>query len=64
MMSNKSMEGNMARMNQVPPAGKGKPAAMPTASRKPAVNPALGKLPEHAKAYGVRGTKPSTRKGK
>lgn len=43
---------------------KGKmPAPMPPTAKKPATNPALAKLPEQAKAYGVRGAKPPT-KGK
>ena len=54
MMSNKEMK-------EMSPANK----TMPPTSKKPAANPALAKLPEQAKAYGVRGTKPPTaKKGK
>lgn len=44
---------------------KGKmPAPMPPTRVKPAVNPALAKLPGQAVAHGVRGTVPPTKKGK
>lgn len=36
---------------------------IPPTSQKPAVNPALAKLPSQAKGYGVRGTVPP-KKGK
>jgi len=40
------------------------PTGMPMAGGKPAVNPALAKLPAQAKAYGVRKTVPPTKGGK
>ena len=46
-------------------AGPMPPTKMPMANPAPAkTNPALAKLPTQAKAYGVRGTKPPTKRGK
>jgi len=55
MADSKMMKGeDMAKMRQVPPAGKSAPTGKAMAASK---------MPEQAKAYGVRGTKPPS-KGK